>query len=82
MGTRTDPPHGLNDLPIRVTGEWCSTADLSYKEWHARATPYELEVMMKWGSYKAMLGMMMEQYVVDGFNQREALALARENPGL
>jgi hypothetical protein len=82
MGTRTDPPYGLDDLPIKITGEYCSTKDGTVTEWHARASVYELEVMMKWGNYKAMLGMFMEQYIVDGLGMREALALAKENPGL
>lgn len=72
---------GWCDLPIRLTDTFTERHDGmgSYYE-KSSVGPYELQVMMVWGNYKAMLGMMAEQDVVEGAGVRVALALARENP--
>lgn len=72
---------GWCDLPIRLYDAPTVKRDL-YGEYYepASPSPYELQVMMVWGSWKAMLGMMSEQDVVEGMGVRVALGLARENP--
>lgn len=65
---------GWCDLPIRL-----SDAHDEYGD-KLDCRPYELQVMMTWGSWKAMMGMMSEGDVVEGMGVRVGLALARENP--
>lgn len=82
-GHAIDDQWGWCDLPIRLT-ERARQVGGTVREpvlgWESGVTPYELQVMMVWGSHKAMLGMMSEQDVVEGVGLRAALALARENP--
>lgn len=72
---------GWCDLPIRLNDAHSTHRD-EMGVWYDDPTPspYELQVMMVWGSYKAMLGMMAEGDVVEGMGVRVALALVRENP--
>lgn len=80
-GHSVDEQWGWCDLPIRLNDMHPVDRD-EMGVWYGDPTPspYELQVMMVWGSYKAQLGMMAEQDVVEGVGLRAALALARENP--
>lgn len=72
---------GWCDLPIRLNDAHTVNRD-EMGVWYGDPTPspYELQVMMVWGSWKAQLGMCAERDVIEGIGLRAALALVRENP--
>jgi hypothetical protein len=80
QGTTLRPPFGMDDMPVRLAGEYRQSTDGRIKEWHPLVCRYDLQMMMTWGSYKAIRCLKTEDDLVDGFSLREALALEGENP--
>lgn len=82
-GHAIDDLWGWCDLPIRLTSHGVKlggTINEPVIGFEGSPNAYELQVMMVWGGYKPMLGMMAEQDMTEGVGLRVALALARENP--
>lgn len=80
-GHAIDDEWGWCDLPVRFNDSLVEKRDdYGVFESLPEPSPYDLQVMMVWGSHKAMLGMMAEQDMIEGVGLRVALALARENP--